>query len=690
MQRLSLDLRPAPAGHRSPDARAAHRRGARRRRIRRASRERRHADRRADAPRRARRAAAADPRVRCELHAAARWRVQPDRRRISATRRRDLLLDAYDDARAGRRGVRDVSVRPPLAALRALAAARAHRRDAAAAARHRRRCARSCRCSRRPEREREMLGWAARWFDAIFVHGDPRFARFEETFPFAARARPAGSLHGVRVLRRLASARRRCTGQRSATKSSSRPAAAAWASNCSRRRSPRSGTRASGHLHVARARGTQHPRSGHAAPAARLAGPRAIVERSRVDFGSAAARAFVSVSQAGYNTVLDVWRAARGRCVVPFTGNGETEQRARGERLREFDLAVVVDDRTLHAGDRSPPPSTTRERATQLGPLGFRQRWRRAHRRLLAELLAARRPQRSHERRRAASSANSPPRGSTVAKPPMGAVNRWDALDRELDAWRAAGRRATLWWRDDDACRDSPALQRLLDIARRNDVPVALAAIPAQLEPSLARRNRADRSGNDHPARLCARNHAPRRRAQLRSLAASGPVATRIDELAAGRDTLARTLRRPLRRRCSFRRGTAIDAELVARIAGGRTSRPVDFGPRSVAHAVRGPVAVQYARRSDRMAARTAHSSASTAAIERLVAHCRARREGSVDAVGAHRHPDASSRRSTRRRGNSSTRCCARTRGARGARRGSTSARCSAGSTGVATCGRSA
>ena len=33
--------------------------------------------------------------------------------------------------------------------------------------------------------------------------------------------------------------------------------------------------------------------------------------------------------------------------VVPFTGNGETEQRARGERLRNFGLAVIVDDRTL-------------------------------------------------------------------------------------------------------------------------------------------------------------------------------------------------------------------------------------------------------------------------------------------------------------------------------------------------------
>jgi len=40
------------------------------------------------------------------------------------------------------------------------------------------------------EREREMLEWAKRWFDAILVHGDPRFARFEDTFPLAAELGP--------------------------------------------------------------------------------------------------------------------------------------------------------------------------------------------------------------------------------------------------------------------------------------------------------------------------------------------------------------------------------------------------------------------------------------------------------------------------------------------------------------------
>ena len=111
-----------------------------------------------------------------------------------------------------------------------------------------------------------------------------------------------------------------------------------------------------------------------------LAGPRAIVERSRVDFAALLGRAFVSISQAGYNTTLDVLASGARPVIVPFTGNGETEQRARGAGLREFGLAVVVDDRTLTPGCWR-KPSTTRERgrasaisiSTATGPRGPRR-----------------------------------------------------------------------------------------------------------------------------------------------------------------------------------------------------------------------------------------------------------------------------------------------------------------------------
>ena len=57
----------------------------------------------------------------------------------------------------------------------------------------------------------------------------------------------------------------------------------------------------------------------------------------------------------------------------------------------------------------------------------------------------------------------------------------WTWLGRELDRWSAAGERALFWWRDDDASRGGPALDRLLELSRRRHAPLALAVIPARL-----------------------------------------------------------------------------------------------------------------------------------------------------------------------------------------------------------------
>ncbi|QQS14582.1 MAG: polysaccharide deacetylase family protein [Rhodospirillales bacterium] len=67
-------------------------------------------------------------------------------------------------------------------------------------------------------------------------------------------------------------------------------------------------------------------------------------------------------------------------------------------------------------------------------------------------------------------------------------MTSWAALDAELARWRDDGRVATVWWRDDDAKAATPALENLLAVAARHDVGVAIAAIPASLDPSLAAR----------------------------------------------------------------------------------------------------------------------------------------------------------------------------------------------------------
>ncbi|HUA50624.1 MAG TPA: hypothetical protein VMB81_00595, partial [Candidatus Sulfotelmatobacter sp.] len=63
----------------------------------------------------------------------------------------------------------------------------------------------------------------------------------------------------------------------------------------------------------------------------------------------------------------------------------------------------------------------------------------------------------------------------------------WNALEREFAQWAAAGRTATLWWRDDDAVAPSAALDRLLTLGAGR-APVALAVVPEPAGEPLARR----------------------------------------------------------------------------------------------------------------------------------------------------------------------------------------------------------
>ena len=111
----------------------------------------------------------------------------------------------------------------------------------------------------------------------------------------------------------------------------------------------------------------------------------------------------------------------------------------------------------------------------------------------------------------------------------------WESLARECDAWAAAGRPVELWWRDDDAVADTPALRRLLAQAGG---PIALAVIPARLEPSLPALLKSHGSvsvlqhGFDH------RNRAPAG-GKKSEFPATRPWAEVADDLANGRDRLA-------------------------------------------------------------------------------------------------------------------------------------------------------
>ncbi|ALV29455.1 glycosyltransferase family protein [Pannonibacter phragmitetus] len=74
-----------------------------------------------------------------------------------------------------------------------------------------------------------------------------------------------------------------------------------------------------------------------------------IVERARRDFPNLLARARLSVSQAGYNTVLDILRAGVPSVLVPFAQVKETEQTQRAEALAGHRRAVMLAEKDLSA-----------------------------------------------------------------------------------------------------------------------------------------------------------------------------------------------------------------------------------------------------------------------------------------------------------------------------------------------------
>jgi hypothetical protein len=58
----------------------------------------------------------------------------------------------------------------------------------------------------------------------------------------------------------------------------------------------------------------------------------------------------------------------------------------------------------------------------------------------------------------------------------------WQAFFDEIARWADSGRPVEFWWRDDDAARADPVLSRLVALAQKMSIPLALAAIPARSE----------------------------------------------------------------------------------------------------------------------------------------------------------------------------------------------------------------
>jgi len=76
-----------------------------------------------------------------------------------------------------------------------------------------------------------------------------------------------------------------------------------------------------------------------------------VLERYRREFPKMLRRCRLSVSQAGYNTVLDILAAGARAVVVPFASERETEQQLRAERLAACGVLELLPETQLTAAD---------------------------------------------------------------------------------------------------------------------------------------------------------------------------------------------------------------------------------------------------------------------------------------------------------------------------------------------------
>lgn len=110
---------------------------------------------------------------------------------------------------------------------------------------------------------------------------------------------------------------------------------------------------------------------------------------------------------------------------------------------------------------------------------------------------------------------------------------RWTALTDEVARWGDAGRRVEFWWRDDDACQATAALQRLLQLARDAQVPLALAAIPQDFDAAVVAPGISPAYLMQHGADHCNRAAIGQKKTEF---PASEPVAQALVRLRVGRE----------------------------------------------------------------------------------------------------------------------------------------------------------
>ena len=187
-----------------------------------------------------------------------------------------------------------------------------------------------------------MCDVAQRHFDQVIVHGDPAFLPLEASFPAAENLRPLLRYSGYVVEKDDTPPKCAARGDEILVSTGGGAVGGPLIEMCLQARSispvGESPWRilAGGSLPE-----DTFQRYRKAAPAG------VTIERARTDFAQLLAHCRLSISQAGYNTVMDILQSRTPALVVPFAAEGETEQTFRSEALARRGILTVVPEEGL-------------------------------------------------------------------------------------------------------------------------------------------------------------------------------------------------------------------------------------------------------------------------------------------------------------------------------------------------------
>jgi predicted glycosyltransferase len=190
----------------------------------------------------------------------------------------------------------------------------------------------------KPQHDLDTLSWLQTYYDGVLVHGDPAIVPFEQTFPPASKIRDKLYYTGYIAERHAVAATDAGAGEVLVSAGGGAVGMALFDAALAAR--PLS----LAHAAPWRLLVSAQEDAGAIAALQHRAGPDVIIEPVRPDFPGMLRHCLLSISKAGYNTVMETLGSGARAVVVPFAGGRETEQTLRAELLAQRGLLQILSE----------------------------------------------------------------------------------------------------------------------------------------------------------------------------------------------------------------------------------------------------------------------------------------------------------------------------------------------------------